>query len=108
MAAREAAGLDPNSVQANQEWARALHALNRDDEAETAAVNAQQADPQEPHTYLLLANIHLKLRKYPELIKDLDTFLQLAPNTPEASQARRMREQVLQAVPSLQPTQGER
>lgn len=103
MAAREAVELNPNSLQANQEWARSLHALGRDQEAEAAALKARDADPSSPQTYLLLANIHLRTRNYPQLIKDLDTFLQLAPNAPEANQARQMREQVLQRVPALRP-----
>ena len=101
--AREAVTLEPDSCEAHQELARALHGLDRSDEAEASALEAARIQADNPQTYLILANIHLKLRKFPELIRDLDTFLQLAPEAPEADQARQMREQVLQRMANVQP-----
>jgi Flp pilus assembly protein TadD len=101
--ARDAVKLEPDSCEANQELARALHGLDRSAEAEASALEAARIEPDNPPTYLILANIHLKLRKFPDLIRDLDNFLQLAPNAPEADQARRMREQVFQRMANIQP-----
>jgi carboxypeptidase family protein/tetratricopeptide repeat protein len=101
--AREALTLDPDSFEAHLELARALHGLDRSAEAEAGALEAKRIRPDYPPTYLLLANIHLKLRNSAALIQDLDDYLRLAPNSPEADQARRMREQVLERMPNNPP-----
>jgi len=101
--AREAVKLDPLSWQANHELARALHGLNREAEAEASGLQALAAEPNNLQTILLLANIHLRMPSYADLIRDLDTYLELAPDGPDAQQARQMREQVLERMANIQP-----
>jgi len=101
--AREAVKVDPDSSKAHQELARALHGLDQSAAAEAGALEAARIQADDPQTYLLLANIHLKMRSYPALIRDLDTYLQLSPNGPEADQARRMREQIFEHMANIQP-----
>jgi lipopolysaccharide biosynthesis regulator YciM len=101
--AREAAKLNPLSWHANHELARALHGLDQEAEAETSALQALGAEPGNLQTILLLANIHLRMPNYPQLIRDLDTYLELAPDGPDAPQARQMREQVLERMANIQP-----
>ena len=101
--AREAVKLDPDSWQANHELARALHGLDQGAAAEASALQALRVEPRSPQTLLLLANIHLRMRNYAALIKDLDTYLELAPDGRDAEQARQMREQVLERMANIQP-----
>ena len=101
--AREAVKLDPDSWQANHELARALHGLDQGAAAEASALQALRVEPRNAQTLLLLANIHLRMRNYTALIKDLDTYLELAPDGRDAEQARQMREQVLERMANIQP-----
>jgi tetratricopeptide (TPR) repeat protein len=94
--AREAVQLDANSPEANQELARALYGLDRSEEAEPIAIEAARIEPKNPQTQLLLANIHLKLRNGPELIKNLDSMNWL--ERPTANQVRRMRQQITERL----------
>ena len=101
--ARDAVKLDPNSWEAHQELARALHGLGQEPAAEASALEALRLQPDNPQTHLLLANIHLRMRNYAALIKDLDSYLELAPNGPDANQARQMRQQVSERMANVQP-----
>jgi Tfp pilus assembly protein PilF len=98
--AREAVQISADSVPAHQELARALYGLDKYEEAEPVAMEAARLDAKIPQTYLLLADIHLKLQKYPEMIGDLDKYLELAPDGPQAEKARQVREQIQQALKS--------
>jgi tetratricopeptide (TPR) repeat protein len=101
--AREAIAVEPDSPDAQLELARALHGLDRSAEAEASALESVRLRPDNPPTYLLLANIHLKLRNIPMLLQDLDNYLRLAPNGQEAEQARQMRAQILARMTNAQP-----
>jgi len=101
--AREAVRLEPLSWQTNHELARALHGLNQEAEAEASALQALVVAPGNLQTILLLANIHLRMPSYADLIRDLDTYLELAPDGPDAQRARQMREQVLEHMANIQP-----
>jgi Tfp pilus assembly protein PilF len=101
--AREAVELDPNSWEALEELARALHGLDQGEAAEAAALEARDIQPDNPQTYLLLANIHLKARNYTALIRDLDNYLQREPDGPQADQARQMRGLVFERMANIQP-----
>lgn len=102
--AREAVKLSPTTWDTNLEMARALHGLDRSAEAEPFALAAERIHPDDPPIHLMLANIHLKLRNYTALVGDLDSYLQLSPNGPEANQARQMRQQVLDRMAGAPPS----
>jgi tetratricopeptide (TPR) repeat protein len=96
--ARKAVSLDANSFQANFELGRSLYGLNRPEDAEESASTAAKLKPDNPQVYLVLANIHVKLKKYPTVVDDLDHYLKLEPNGPEAEQARETRDKIQQAL----------
>ena len=92
--ARQGISADSSSWRGPFELARALNALKRPEEAEKSAQQARDIMPDNPPVYLLLANIHIQRRDYPALLRDLDDYLRLAPNGPEADQARKTRERI--------------
>ena len=92
--ARKGVSADKSSWRGPFELARALIALKQADEAEKNAQEARDIMPDNPPVYLLLANIHIQKKDYPALIRDLNEYLRLAPNSPEAEQARKTREHV--------------
>jgi tetratricopeptide (TPR) repeat protein len=91
---RQGVALDASSWHGHFEMARALSALKRPEEAEKSATQARDLKPDNPAAYLILANIHIQLRDYPALVKDLESYLKLSPAGPEADQARKTREEV--------------
>jgi Tfp pilus assembly protein PilF len=92
--ARKGVAADKSSWRGPFELARALIALKQSDEAEKNAEQARDIMPDNPPVYLLLANIHIQKKDYSSIVKDLDEYLRLAPNNPEAEQARKTRERV--------------
>jgi Tfp pilus assembly protein PilF len=91
---RKGISVDKSSWRGPFELARALTALKQTDEAEKSARQARDLMPDNPPVYLLLANIHIQRRDYSSLVQDLDEYLRLAPNSPEADQARKTRDHV--------------
>ena len=98
---RKGVELDQSSWHGHFEMARALSGLKRPEEAEKSATMARDLKPDNPAAYLVLANIHIQLRNYVALLKDLDTYLKISPSGPEADQARKTRDD-LQAMRSEQ------
>jgi predicted Zn-dependent protease len=96
--ARKAVSLDANSFQANLELGRSLYGLDRPEDAEESASTAAKLKPDSPQVHLVLANIHIKLKKYPEVMNDLNRYLELEPNGPEAGQARETRDKIQKAL----------
>jgi tetratricopeptide (TPR) repeat protein len=92
--ARKGMTVDTSSWRGPFELARALTALKQIDEAEKNALRSRDLMPDNSAVYLLLANIHIQRKDYPALARDLDDYLRLAPNGPEADQARKTRERV--------------
>jgi tetratricopeptide (TPR) repeat protein len=92
--ARKGISADKSSWRGPFELARALVALRQTEEAEKNALEARDIMPDNPPVYLLLANIHIQKKDYPALMRDLDEYLRLSPNSPEAEQARKTREHV--------------
>ena len=99
---RQAVAVDGSSWRGHFEMARALSGLKRAEEAEKSATKARDLKPDDPGVYLILANIHIQLRDYPSLLKDLNTYLKLSPNGPEAEQARKTRDELQTAMQSTQ------
>jgi tetratricopeptide (TPR) repeat protein len=96
--ARKGVELDPVSWQANEELARALLGLERYQDAEPSAVEADRLKPNQPPIQLLLADIHLKLRNLPAMLDNLNAYLKLAPTGAQADRVRQTRDQVQQAL----------
>ncbi len=103
--ARKAVELDSGTWQGYHELARALYGLDDFTGAQEHATTAAELNPDNAQTFLLLANIHGRLRDYPKLLNDLNTYLDLAPNGPQADQVRATREQVRQALDNA-PTEA--
>jgi hypothetical protein len=101
-AARKGSDLDANSWQGQYEMARALYGLNRDAEAEPHVVAAEQLQPDRAEIRLLGTNIHVRLRKYPLVLEDVNAYLGLDPNGPTSDRMRQLRDQVQQALEKAQ------
>ncbi len=100
--ARQGVAVDPNSWQANEELARALVGLNRFEDAEQYAVDADKLKPDQPAIQLLLADIHTRVRNFPALLDNLNAYLRLAPTGAQAEKIRPMRDQLQQALANNQ------
>ena len=100
--ARKGAALDDSSWNGHYELACALYGLNRDAEAEPEGQAAARLQPDDAEIHLVLANIHIHLRKYPAVLEDLDAYLKLDPNGANANQARHLRDQVQAAIEKAQ------
>jgi len=86
---RKAIEVDAASWRGPFELARALSGLKQMDEAEKSAIQARDRNPDNPPVYLILANIYISQHNYSSLAKDLDAFLKLVPEGPDAEQARK-------------------
>jgi tetratricopeptide (TPR) repeat protein len=96
--ARQGIALEASSWRGHFELARALVALKRPEDAEKSAIQARELKPDNPGVYLILANIHIQLRDRVALKKDLDEYLKISPNGPEAEQARKTRDSLQEVV----------
>jgi len=67
-------------------------------EAETAAEQARSLAPKAALNYQLLSIIHLRQKKYAQLLEDIDRYLELDPNSPAGQRARAVRDQVIQEI----------
>jgi len=72
----------------------ALYKQNRLDESEKSVREALLRKPNLADGYLILSDIHAKRNDYQSQLQDLDTFLKLAPNAPQAEKIRQIREVV--------------
>jgi tetratricopeptide (TPR) repeat protein len=91
ISARQGIDVDAGSWRGPFELARALSGLKQLEEAEKSAIEARDMKPDNPPTYLMLANIHVQRHDYPALSNDLDAYLKLVPSGPDADQARKTR-----------------
>jgi tetratricopeptide (TPR) repeat protein len=87
--ARQGSDVDAGSWRGPFELARALGGLNKLEDAEKNAAHAHELKPDNPSVYLLQANIHIQRHDYSSLQGDLEGFVKLVPNGPEAEQARK-------------------
>jgi tetratricopeptide (TPR) repeat protein len=92
--ARQGLARNPDAWQGHYELARALLGLQRNDEAERSVQEARRRRADFAPLYLLLANIHIRRKEYPQLLAALDDFLRLDPNSPMAAQVRQMKADV--------------
>ena len=90
------AGLDtdPYAAEGHFFLSIALYAQDRLDESEKSVREALLRKPNLADAYLILSDIHAKRNDYSAQLQDLDTFLNLAPNAPQAQKIRKIREVV--------------
>ena len=69
--------------------------LNRRDEAEKSAQEALLRNPNFADAYLVLSNVDASKGDYGAQVRDLDTYLKLAPNGPASESVRQGREAAL-------------
>lgn len=101
--------LNPNLWLGHYELGRALLNEKRIPEAQDSAEHARLLAPRAPMIYRLLSNIHLQEKNYPALLKDIDAYLTLDPDSPAGIRAKQLREQVQQKITSehLAPASSE-
>ncbi len=92
--ARKGIERDANPWQGHYELARALWGLQRIEDCEKSALEALKRKADFAPGYLLLANVHSRLKNYPALLADLNEYLRLDPSGPMSAEAGRMRDQV--------------
>jgi tetratricopeptide (TPR) repeat protein len=95
---REALDLDPTSWAGHYCLGWALFALNRLQEAEKSVREALRWKSDSPEAHLLLADIHHRQKDYPALLKDLDEYLKLEPDSPISTKVRALRVKAERAI----------
>jgi len=90
--------LDGSLWQGHYEMGRALAALNRLDAAEKSLGEVLKLRTDYAPTYLLLANVHIRMRNQTALLSDLNEFLRLEPEGPQSPQARKLRDSIVQSM----------
>lgn len=71
---------------------------NHLDAARQAAEKAQSLAPEQAMTYRLLSLIHMRQKNDPATLADLDAYLRLDPDSPEAATAKKIRADVQQRL----------
>jgi tetratricopeptide (TPR) repeat protein len=100
--ARKGLALNDSMWQGHYELARALMGLRRTEEAEKSATESINRRSDFAPAYLLLANVNIRKKDYPALLRNLDEFLRLDPTGPMSTQARQMRERVGKELREIQ------
>ena len=95
---REGLDLDLTFWAAHYTLGWALFGLNRLEEAETSAREALRWKTDSSEAHLLLADIHNREKDYRALLKDLDEYLKLDPNSPTSVKARALRDRAQRAL----------
>jgi carboxypeptidase family protein/tetratricopeptide repeat protein len=90
--------LNPNLWLGHYELGRALLNEKRVSDAQDSAEQARLLAPSVPIVYRLLSNIHLQKKDYPALLRDLDMYLKLDPDSAAGARAKQLREQVQQKI----------
>jgi len=88
---REGLALNPHSWPGQFELGELEVARGHVDLAFAAADEARALAPNQPVVYRLLAVIHLRQKDYPALIRDLDAYLRLDPDSPAGLRAKEVR-----------------
>jgi len=89
---------DPDSAEGHFFLAMSLVAGSHLDEAEKSVNEALLRKPNLADAYLVLSDIHAGRDDYAAQLHDLDTFLKLAPNAPQAEKIRKIREVVQRLI----------
>lgn len=103
---RQGLALDPNSWRGHLELARAQMSLSQIPEAAASIDRARQLKPDFPDIHLISANINLRRQDGPALLRDLEEYLKLKPEGPQADQAKKMREAIRLSMAAGEMPQG--
>jgi tetratricopeptide (TPR) repeat protein len=95
---RKALDLDPTPWAGHYCLGWALFSLNRLQEAEKSVGEALRRKPDSPEAHLLLAEIHHREHDYPALLKDLDAYLKLQPDSPIDAKVRALRDEAERVI----------
>jgi tetratricopeptide (TPR) repeat protein len=90
--------LSPNFWLGYYELGRACLAENHIADAKKAGEQARSLMPNAAIVYRLLANVHMRQKDYPALLKDIDAYVKIDPNSAESAHAKEMRAQVMQKI----------
>lgn len=103
--AQEGLKILPEDWRGYYELARIMAALGQYQDAETNGIEARKRKTNFPGLYLVLANIHMKLREDEAVLDDINTYLKLDPDGPNSAQARAIKTQMEQALGHASPPQ---
>jgi tetratricopeptide (TPR) repeat protein len=101
---RKGLNLDPTSWSGHFYLGRALFGLNRLEEAEKSVLEALRQKSNTAETLRLLADILAREKNYSTLLKELDEYVKLDPDSPIGIGARALRESAQQAFVESQST----
>ena len=100
---REGMQADPDAWRGYYELSRALLGEGKFAEAETNGIEARKRKTDFPGLYLILANIHMQLRKNEAVLEDVNAYLNLEPDGPASGQARAIKTQMERALGKTPP-----
>ena len=93
-ALEEAVKLNPRSAVAYFLLGQANYKSDFLEEAETAFKKAQGLDPHMSPVRLMLANVYVKLEKWPEVLENLDAYLKENPKAADRANVEQMRDRI--------------
>lgn len=103
---RQGLAIEPNSWRGHLELARAQMGLSQIPEAAASIERARQIKPDFPDIHLISANINMRRQDGPALLRDLDEYLKLKPEGPQADQAKKMRDAIRMRMAAAETQQG--
>jgi tetratricopeptide (TPR) repeat protein len=95
--------LSPDFWLGHYELGRVLFNEGKTDDAAKAAEQAKSLAPNEPITYRLLTNIHIKQKDYRAAVADIDQYVKLDPDSAAGRRAKEIRDQLAQKVDQQTP-----
>jgi tetratricopeptide (TPR) repeat protein len=90
---RRALDLDSTTWAGHYCLGQALFALSRLPEAEESVLEALRWKSDSAEAYLLLADIHRRQKNYPALMKDLDEYIELEPDSSNIANLKALRDE---------------
>ncbi len=90
--------LNPSSWMGYYQLARVEVMRGRLQDAEVDAEQARSLSPNSAANYQLLSVIHLREKKYRPLLRDIDMYLELDPDSAIGQRARIVREQLVEEI----------
>lgn len=95
---RRALTIAPNFIEAAFHLGSTFYHAGHFEDAEKVLVRALKAAPAAPQLRLMLANVFVKERKYPEALHQIDAYLEENSDGPERASAETTRSQLIQAM----------